>query len=461
MDTEARQRIVALETEVARLRQEVTERREPAGFDDATRTRSGSDFEPMAAGQSDMQHAVSRRLLLGAGGVGVAASALGALMTTSSSPALAEAEVVLESGGTAWSVKDGSLGSISVTPAVGDGVADDTLAFQEHLNVLAFAGGGILFVPMGRYNISDTLTVQARVHLVGEGEQRAPKGYTGTAASVLMAKFSGTLIDVTGSYASLQNLYIMNGGAHAQNADSNTPSIRIANELVTVADCMIYRQGSAALFLEAGSGRSRILRNRIAATSQQFNRTTQSNGIVLNTVPDTIIMANDVAADGIAIFLQGTAANIVSNNFIYNSTEGIRLHGQGWNTISNNRLDEHDRTAIVIDLGSRSNVLNGNTIVLNGADASAPSQQRSGIVIGPNSNGISPPVANTISGNTFSNRTHGSIDRTQQYGVILRSGTAGNLVASNTFYDQRVASILDQSGGANTIATNAILAEGT
>ncbi len=38
--------------------------------------------------------------------------------------------------------------------AVGDGVADDGPALQSALNAIASAGGGILFVPAGRYAIN-------------------------------------------------------------------------------------------------------------------------------------------------------------------------------------------------------------------------------------------------------------------------------------------------------------------
>lgn len=410
--------------------------------------------------QVDREGTLSRRSVLGVVGAGMTGAITSAFVRPAQ-PAFAgasEAEVVLGPGGGARSVKDGSLGAPA---AVGDGVADDTPAFQAHLSALTSAGGGVLFVPMGRYKISSTLSLSERVHLVGESDPRAAKGYTGHAATTLISHFTGTLIEVVGSHASLRNLLVLNGGALAENASPGVASLRIASKMVTVAGCMIYRQGLAALVLEQGSGGAQIIGNRIIANSKQGERTTESHGVLLQNGADSLITENDISADGTAVLSQGGAANVITGNFIYNATYGIQLIGQGWNTVTSNRVDEHDRAGIVIDSGSRSNVVSGNSMLLNGVDSSAPPMERAGLVIGSGSNGISPPTANAITGNTFSNRTNGNKVRTQQYGVVMKAGTSGNLVSANTFLDQRVASILDQSSGTNTVTANAVVDEGT
>lgn len=51
--------------------------------------------------------------------------------------------------------------------AVGDGVTDDTNAFQNALNAAGSAGGGTVYVPAGRYRINGTLSVPASVELRG------------------------------------------------------------------------------------------------------------------------------------------------------------------------------------------------------------------------------------------------------------------------------------------------------
>lgn len=417
-------------------------------------------LEPVRRGERlSSPEALSRRHMLGVAGAGVL-GVVGAFAATSGTAAARprDSQVVLNPGGTAVSVKDTTGGT---TAAIGDGAADDTLAFQQHLDLVRDAGGGVVFVPQGRYKITATLSVDRDVHLIGEGNARnMAKGYTGTALSTLVSRFTGTLLDVVGDDASLQHLFVLNGGAHATNADPSVASIRIAAKNVTVADCVLLRLGFAALELINGSGGAHIVRNRIIATTQQGARTSTCHGIVLRAVPDSLIMNNDIAADGTALLSEGGGPNIISNNFIYNSTRGIVLNGQGFNVVASNRFDEHDRTAVVLDWGTRSNLVVGNAIYLNGVDASAPSEERSGILVWGNSNGISPPAANSIVGNAFSNKTHGTLARTQQHGVVLKSGSLGNVVSANSFYDQRTASILDQSGGANTVTANAILDEG-
>jgi len=54
--------------------------------------------------------------------------------------------------------------------AVGDGVADDTAAIQAAIDAVGAAGGGSVYVPVGTYKLTDTLTVtNDYVALVGDG----------------------------------------------------------------------------------------------------------------------------------------------------------------------------------------------------------------------------------------------------------------------------------------------------
>lgn len=66
--------------------------------------------------------------------------------------------------------------AVYVTPedfgVVGDGIADDSAALQAALDKAAGPGGGLVFLPSGRYRISRTLYVWRAVRLIGYGETR-------------------------------------------------------------------------------------------------------------------------------------------------------------------------------------------------------------------------------------------------------------------------------------------------
>jgi hypothetical protein len=84
--------------------------------------------------------------------------------------------------------------------ARGDGVTDDTAAFQAALRSVAKAGGGAVFVPEGRYAIRGNLTVPQGVTLRGELETPDPaKPLRG---SILMA-FAGRGADTGRPFLSL------------------------------------------------------------------------------------------------------------------------------------------------------------------------------------------------------------------------------------------------------------------
>lgn len=71
----------------------------------------------------------------------------------------------------AWKLVDESTESLDVTTygAAGDGVTDDTAAIQATIDAVEANGGGQVFLPVGTYLISDTLTIDtSNVALIGE-----------------------------------------------------------------------------------------------------------------------------------------------------------------------------------------------------------------------------------------------------------------------------------------------------
>ncbi len=69
--------------------------------------------------------------------------------------------------------------------AVGDGVSDDTSAFQKALDTASKEGGGIVFVPTGKYLIKGHLSIPQDVTL--EGVWRSPTTWSKERGSLLLA----------------------------------------------------------------------------------------------------------------------------------------------------------------------------------------------------------------------------------------------------------------------------------
>lgn len=53
--------------------------------------------------------------------------------------------------------------------AVGDGVANDTVAIQNAINHCSSVGGGVVFAPAGTYRVSTQITVPSNVAVIGDG----------------------------------------------------------------------------------------------------------------------------------------------------------------------------------------------------------------------------------------------------------------------------------------------------
>ena len=89
------------------------------------------------------------------------------------------------------SVSDSTV-SVRDHGAAGDGVADDTQAFQAAMDAVGAAGGGIVEAPRGTYRISGTLTIPASVTL--EGVFRAVPSHAGIRDAGQPRPDSGTVL---------------------------------------------------------------------------------------------------------------------------------------------------------------------------------------------------------------------------------------------------------------------------
>lgn len=115
--------------------------------------------------------------------------------------------------------------------AIGDGVADDTVAFQR-----ALTASKSVFVPKGIYRITSTIVLGDGQSLVGVGD-----------ASELRTTLSITLIQIGGSYNHIANLKLFGGDVGLKFAGISGPCVNNA-----VVDVSVW-QSQTGILLDGGT----------------------------------------------------------------------------------------------------------------------------------------------------------------------------------------------------------------
>jgi hypothetical protein len=250
--------------------------------------------------------------------VGCAASVLVALQTLTSGAGSAATESVTgnnpgardlaTTGGTASPApKKGDQVNVKTYGAVGDGVTNDTAAFNAALKSLAEAGGGVCLVPKGTYLISAsgiTSRVKSGVHLVGEGH---------TSILKIAAMPTGPpLIWGDGNDWSIENLTL---DMQDYSPSPICSAIGCRGDNWRVANCSILKIGRVGIGVGGGSNWS-IERNHITKT---IPAQTLNESILVTKYRDT----------------RATNARIIEN-----SCEGSGIMFSGFNsTIARNRIN--------------------------------------------------------------------------------------------------------------------------
>lgn len=149
---------------------------------------------------------------------------------------------VLGTGGVSRNItnKLGDYLSVKDFGAVGNGVADDTSAFQAAINHAAALGGGPVYVPAGTHLLTSTLVLQSDVQLVGAG---------GTASKLIRTGSYGDTIYQSTGFAHISGLFFIHGTQYADGDISlnhrltdGSAHIRLVNtQCAVVEDNIIWR----------------------------------------------------------------------------------------------------------------------------------------------------------------------------------------------------------------------------
>jgi hypothetical protein len=89
--------------------------------------------------------------------------------------------------------------------AVGDGVTDDTAAIQSAIDAANTAGGGVVYLPPGKYLTTNELTIYPNIVICGAGRE-STFIYPSTLGQTTFSLVSGTLTRV---YAAIENIGIV------------------------------------------------------------------------------------------------------------------------------------------------------------------------------------------------------------------------------------------------------------
>jgi Pectate lyase superfamily protein/Right handed beta helix region len=185
--------------------------------------------------------------------------------------------------------------------AAGDGVTDDSAAFQAALNAAAAEGGGVLYIPVGKYLIGTPLTYSSSSNLTILGDSMRIASRGGTAIHMKPSSTTGgwTWLSVSGpAYFRMEDLSILT------DASANS----LADRYVAVS--------------LTGVSESR-LRNVHTATGAAPNRV--NIGIVLNNCVSANLDSCDIRAYVNGLYITGTTAviDVRATSFSCNGGSGV------------------------------------------------------------------------------------------------------------------------------------------
>jgi len=241
------------------------------------------------------------------------------------------------------------LVSVMTQGAKGDGVNNDTAAFQAALDNAGLATVGRIDVPPGTYVVGP-LTVPAGVLLVGAGQGSVLRRATGT---------TGPLLGTSGTHVTLQSLHLDGGGIQ----------VLAAATRVRIVDCEVTGAPDPAI-TSAGTGV--IIAGNVVSGA--------GTDAIAVSGPQTSVMGNRVSGAGSAgIRVTGngsanSATTVIGNDIVIpagHGPAGIVVDGATGVTVSDNRVAGSTSAAGGIGIGVTSDSAPVSNITVSGNDVSA------------------------------------------------------------------------------------------
>lgn len=340
----------------------------------------------------------------------------------------------------------------SLTPAVGDGITDDTSAINAIISYVESIGGGTVLIPNGHTFIFTSIHVGTGVRLFSNGGVLKLKDNTCVSAST-----SYYLIENMGESKSMFDGLIINGNASKNTAFLVADGITAGGENTVVSNCYLYDIPDSGIMFSGGVN-AIVYNNRINNTRDcgiyvndgtgnnaknniiSFNRITNAvtSGIALKRYCNKFTVISNVISDcGFGVTLEQASTttdysfNIdVTNNRISNVTVGVNLRVSPNCVITSNRIENFTQCGVVIEGNTYNCTINSN--VLNSTLAPSDGYSyRSGISMFSRDNIA--PHNNVISANSFVATT---TSYTAVYCATLETVNSGgnyNVITSNQF----------------------------
>jgi parallel beta-helix repeat protein len=268
--------------------------------------------------------------------------------------------------------------SVTEYGAKGDGVSDDTAAFQAAVDEAA----GVLQVPAGTYVVGQ-VRVKKPIAIRGAGRTSAKivrKAGSAGATFVVVdthdvtfsdMAFEGGMADPRNNSASSIQFDNATGGQVLNSSVANGGGISVYNgsDHAVIADCVFDHNENDVVFHSSAYGMvTRCVSTR--STNEAFTSYEQAGGT--GGAHDNQVIGNTISDGWSGIAFQRSYNNVARDNRITNTQWGISVYANGEtgdyshsNTVANNTIVGGPNVkswAILVERPSRDNVVSGNTV---------------------------------------------------------------------------------------------------